>query len=75
MTHPNSKKADFKKNVKKAGDVVGKRPESIATAYHRLVTNKLRATLACETLSLRPDFDNRYVDRHDRFRIPCSKTT
>ena len=65
------------KNTKKAGDVVGRRQESINTVYHRLVTNKLRTILADETHPLRPEFDNRHTrtDRSDRFRIPRSRTT
>ena len=31
--------------------------------------------LADETRPLRPEFYNRHIDRSDRFRILCSKTT
>ena len=37
---------------------MGRRQESTDTAYHGLVTNKLRTTLADETHPLRPEFDN-----------------
>ena len=63
------------KNIQKAGGVVGRRQESIDTAYHRLVTNKLRTILADETHALRPEFDHRHTDRSERFRIPRSRTT
>ena len=51
--------------------------ESIDIANHRLVTSKRRTVLADvdETHPLRPDFDNRHIDRSDRFRIPRSKST
>ena len=68
-------KTRLDKNIKKADGVVGRRQESIDTAYRRLVTDKLRTVLADKTHLLRPEFDNRHVDRSHRFRIPPSKTT
>ena len=62
-------------NIKKAGGVVGRRHESTDTVYHRLVTNEPRTIfVTTETHPLRPEFDNRRIDRSDRFRIPLSKT-
>ena len=62
------------KNIQKAGGMVGRRQESIDSAYHRLVTNKLRTISADETRPLKPEFD-RHTDRSDRCRIPRSRTT
>ena len=42
-------KSRLDKNIKKVGEGVGRRQESIDRAYHRLVTNKLRKILADET--------------------------
>ena len=63
------------RNIKKARGVVGRRLERVDTAYHQLVTNKLRTALADEAHPLRPEFYNRHMDRSHRFRILRSKTT
>ena len=63
------------KNIKKVDRVAGRRQESIDTAYHRIMTKKLKTILADKTHPLRPEFDNRHVDGSDIFRIPRSKTT
>ena len=49
--------------------------DRIGIKYTLLVTNKLRTFLADETHPLRPEFDNRHMDRSYRLRIPRSKTT
>ena len=46
--------------TKKAGGEGGGRRESTDTAYHRLVTNKLRSNLSDETQPLRPGFHSRH---------------
>ena len=56
------------------GWVVGRRQESIATVYHRLVTNKLRTISADETHPLRPEFDKRHKQKRQVLGSP-HKTT
>ena len=50
---PKRDKNRLEKNIQKAGGVVGRRQESIDTAFHPLVTNKLRTIWADETHPLR----------------------
>ena len=49
-------------NIKKAGWLVGRRQESIDTAYRRLVPNKLRTILADKSHPLRPESDNGHIE-------------
>ena len=54
---------------------MGRRQESIDTAYHRPVTNNPRKFLSVETPLLRPEFHIIDTGQEHRVRILCSKTT
>ena len=63
------------KVIKKAGGVVGKRQEDMDTLYTRRTRNKLKDIMTDETHPLRPDYDNRLIERSGRFRVPKARTS
>ena len=64
----------LEKNIKEAEGIVGRKQESLHSAYHRLLTDRLNTILADETHPLRPEFDSRRIDRSGRFRVPKART-
>ena len=62
------------KTIKKAEGIVGRKQESLHSAYHRLWTDRLNTILADETHPHRPEFDSRRIDRSGRFRVSKART-
>ena len=60
--------------IRKAGRVVGVQQHDIDTLIDKRTTDKMNVILSDRTHPLRPEYDNRFLERSGRYRAPKTRT-